>query len=664
MGEGNKLELALTTLEYGYNEAVRIRYREKQNGEEWVELPADNPVIALPSLPGGQFQLEIQATDQEGRWQDDILDINIQVRPYYYKSWWFWSLLLLVAGCLSVAFYRYKVRQLKHRQVLLKQLVAQRTHELEIQNRSLEIKAHHVEEVAEEKIRFFTHITHEFRTPVTLIHGPIQQALALTSDKEVKEQLHIAQRNVEDLLSLVNELMDFRKLDMEKVQLNIRPFNLISMVEDLLAPFVSFVKERHIVLRTYYRLQGLSVNADPKYLHRVLTNLLANAVKFTPDGGHIRLYAARIVDNEGKVQLYLSVSDTGCGIPEKDLPLIFDSFFQAQNKVTYPVFGQSGTGIGLNVCKRIVALHGGVISAKNNHAGGTSFRVMLPMKEMPKEELVVAGGTSEKENLSVMEEVPLQKETMLVVDDNHDMRRYIRSLLQKEYKLLEAENGVKAMEILEKHHVDLIISDLLMPEMDGLELSKRVKANLETSHIPFLILTAVCSEENEKICYSVGVDEYLCKPFDAEVLKYRIRNILALRRGYQEKLSKPAALTLTDVSDLGLIEESRDKVFMDRAIALMKEHYAESEYGLDAFIRDMGYSKTLVNQKMQNLAGIPIGQFMKNFRLDMGYQLLEQKKGDANVSEVAYAVGFNDPKYFTKCFKQRFGCLPSSVGHS
>lgn len=404
------------------------------------------------------------------------------------------------------------------------------------------------------------------------------------------------------------------------------------------------------------------MSADPTYLHRVLTNLLANAVKFTPDGGHIRLYAARIVDNEGKVQLYLSVSDTGCGIPEKDLPQIFDSFFQAQNKVTYPVFGQSGTGIGLNVCKRIVALHGGVISAKNNRAGGTSFRVMLPMKEMPKEELVVAGGISEKENLSAMEEVPLQKETLLVVDDNHDMRRYIRSLLQKEYKLFEAENGVKAMEILEKHHVDLIISDLLMPEMDGLEFSKRVKENLATSHIPFLILTAVHSEENEKKCYSIGVDEYLCKPFDADIFKYRIRNILTLRRGYQERFSKPVALA--DMSEMGLIEESRDKVFMDRAMELMKLHYAEAEYGLDAFVRDMGYSKTLVNQKMQSLAGMPIGQFMKNFRLDMGRKLLEQAKGDANVSEVAYAVGFNDPKYFTKCFKQRFGCLPSSLGHS
>lgn len=665
LSEGNKLELALSTLEYGYNRAVRIRYRQKGNEEGWMELSADNPVIVLSSLPGGKFQLEMQTTDLEGRWQDKISCINIQVHPYYYKSWCFWSLLLIVIGFLSVAFYRYKVRRLKRRQILLKQLVAQRTHELEIQNRSLEIMAHHVEEVAEEKIRFFTHITHEFRTPVTLIHGPIQQALALTSDKEVKEQLHIAERNVEDLLSLVNELMDFRKLDMEKVQLNIQPFNLISMIDDLLTPFVSFVKERHIILRTYYRLQGLSVSADPKYLHRVLTNLLANAVKFTPDGGIISLYVARVVDYEGKVQLYLSVSDTGCGIPEKDLPKIFDSFFQAQNSVAYPVFGQTGTGIGLNICKRIIALHGGVISVRNNHAGGASFRILLPMKEMPVKEHGVAERHLDEENMSLVKSVASEHgTTLLIVDDNSDMRRYIRSLLKQEYKLLEAENGKKAIEIIESEHVDLIISDLLMPEMDGLELSKRVKANLETSHIPFLILTAVCSEENEKICYSVGVDEYLCKPFDADIFKYRIRNILALRRGYQERFSKPAALTLTDVSDLGLIEDSRDKVFMDRAITLMKEHYAESEYGLDAFIRDMGYSKTLVNQKMQNLAGIPIGQFMKNFRLDMGYQLLEQKKGDANVSEVAYAVGFNDPKYFTKCFKQRFGCLPSSVGHS
>lgn len=314
------------------------------------------------------------------------------------------------------------------------------------------------------------------------------------------------------------------------------------------------------------------------------------------------------------------------------------------------------------MCKRIVALHGGVISAKNNRAGGTSFRVLLPMKEMPTEELSAVNGMSGEDNSIVTEDNSLQKATLLVVDDNHDMRRYIRSLLKNEYKLLEAENGVEAMKIIEKHQVDLIVSDLLMPEMDGLELSKRVKENLATSHIPFLILTAVHSEENEKKCYSIGVDEYLCKPFDADIFKYRIRNILTLRRGYQERLSQPAVLS--DISELGLIEESRDKIFMDRAMELMKLHYAEAEYGLDAFVRDMGYSKTLVNQKMQSLAGMPIGQFMKNFRLDMGRQLLEQGKGDANVSEVAYAVGFNDPKYFTKCFKQRFGCLPSSFSHA
>lgn len=659
--EGDQLELALTSQGYGYGSSVRIRYKSEE-AEKWTELLSENPVITFPSLASGAYKLEIQSMDGEGKWSERILQLDIQVRPYFYKSWWFLLLLLMSVVCLSILFYRYKVRRLRHRQVLQEQLVAQRTHELEVQNHSLEVMAHHVEDMAEEKIRFFTHLTHEFRTPVTLIHGPIQQALALTSDKEVKEQLHIAERNVQDLLSLVNELMDFRKLDTEKVKLNIRPFDLISMIDDLLLPFISFVKHRHITLQACYHLKGLSVNADPTYLHRVLTNLLANAVKFTPDGGHIRLYAARLVDNKGKVQLYLSVSDTGCGIPEKDLPQIFDSFFQAQNKVTYPVFGQTGTGIGLNVCKRIVVLHGGVISAKNNRAGGTSFRVLLPMKEMPTEELSAVNGMSEEDNSVVTEDNSLQKATLLVVDDNHDMRRYIRSLLKKEYKLLEAENGVEAMKIIEKHQVDLIVSDLLMPEMDGLELSKRVKENLATSHIPFLILTAVHSEENEKKCYSIGVDEYLCKPFDADIFKYRIRNILTLRRGYQERLSQPAVLS--DISELGLIEESRDKIFMDRAMELMKLHYAEAEYGLDAFVRDMGYSKTLVNQKMQSLAGMPIGQFMKNFRLDMGRQLLEQGKGDANVSEVAYAVGFNDPKYFTKCFKQRFGCLPSSFSHA
>lgn len=651
----------MTSQGYGYGSSVRIRYKSEE-AEKWTELLSENPVITFPSLASGAYKLEIQSMDGEGKWSERILQLDIQVRPYFYKSWWFLLLLLMSVVCLSILFYRYKVRRLRHRQVLLEQLVAQRTHELEVQNHSLEVMAHHVEDMAEEKIRFFTHLTHEFRTPVTLIHGPIQQALALTSDKEVKEQLHIAERNVQDLLSLVNELMDFRKLDTEKVKLNIRPFDLISMIDDLLLPFISFVKHRHITLQACYHLKGLSVNADPTYLHRVLTNLLANAVKFTPDGGHIRLYAARLVDNKGKVQLYLSVSDTGCGIPEKYLPQIFDSFFQAQNKVTYPVFGQTGTGIGLNVCKRIVALHGGVISAKNNRAGGTSFRVLLPMKEMPTEELSAVNGMSEEDNSVVTEDNSLQKATLLVVDDNHDMRRYIRSLLKNEYKLLEAENGVEAMKIIEKHQVDLIVSDLLMPEMDGLELSKRVKENLATSHIPFLILTAVHSEENEKKCYSIGVDEYLCKPFDADIFKYRIRNILTLRRGYQERLSQPAVLS--DISELGLIEESRDKIFMDRAMELMKLHYAEAEYGLDAFVRDMGYSKTLVNQKMQSLAGMPIGQFMKNFRLDMGRQLLEQGKGDANVSEVAYAVGFNDPKYFTKCFKQRFGCLPSSFSHA
>ena len=251
---------------------------------------------------------------------------------------------------------------------------------------------------------------------------------------------------------------------------------------------------------------------------------------------------------------------------------------------------------------------------------------------------------------------PLSDETLLLVDDNKDMRTYIRSLLEKDYLILEAANGVEALQLIRSRKVDLIISDLLMPGMDGIELSRQVKENLSTSHIPFLMLTAVNSLEKEKISYSIGVDEYLCKPFDAEVLKVRVRNILNLRRRYKERFAVSA-----DMGELGLQEDSRDKMFMQRAIDFMKQNYADAEYDLERFVHDMGYSKTLVNQKLQDLTGQSIGQFMKTYRLNVSRQLLVGEGLDMNISEIAYAVGFNDPKYFTKCFKRQFGMLPSAL---
>ena len=336
---------------------------------------------------------------------------------------------------------------------------------------------------------------------------------------------------------------------------------------------------------------------------------------------------------------------------------IFDRFFQSKTGDKHPIFGQSGTGIGLFLCKRIIELHGGVIFARNNQGRGASFRILLPLLQAEYEISstnvdTVIGSQTTQEDL-VGEDT--HKETILVVEDNQDMRAYVCSLLSKDYRFLEAENGEEALRIVQKHSVDLIVSDLMMPVMDGMELSRRIKDNLLTSHIPFLMLTAISSDVQEKKSFEIGVDEYICKPFDEEVFLLRIRNILNLRNSYKKKFSASG-----NVSELHIKEESRDQQFVNKAIELMGKNYADSEYNLECFVRDMGYSKTLVNSKMHALVGQPIGQFMKNYRLNVARRMIQEGKGDINVSEVAYAVGFNDPKYFTKCFKEFFGYLPSS----
>ena len=428
-------------------------------------------------------------------------------------------------------------------------------------------------------------------------------------------------------------------------------------MSELLLPFKVFAKERGIEVRLYTHIAHPCVMMDVAYMRKALVNLVANAVKFTPDHGRIDVFVAAI-PKRGQTgpQLYVNVCDTGAGIVEADMDKIFDRFFQSKSGEKHPVFGQSGTGIGLFLCKRIIELHGGVIFARNNQGRGASFRILLPLLQADCAPLPASPNEVEgcEQIQAEGEEGNSQKETILVVEDNKDMRAYVCTLLSKEYRVLEAEHGEEALRVVQKHTVDLIVSDLMMPVMDGMELSRRIKDNLLTSHIPFLMLTAISSDVQEKKSFEIGVDEYICKPFDEEVFLLRIRNILNLRNSYRKRFSASG-----DMEELHIKEESKDQLFVNKAIELMKKNYADSEYNLECFVRDMGYSKTLVNSKMHALVGQPIGQFMKNYRLSVARQMIQERKGDVNVSEVAYAVGFNDPKYFTKCFKEFYGYLPS-----
>ena len=654
----NRFSIGFTTQNYGNSSRIRFAYRLEGYEEEWNETQPGDGMARYTAVPPGNYTLQVRATDELGRWSEETTEIEVGITPYFYKSGWFY-LLLAVATCMAIyLFYKRKTRSYREQKARLEKEVELRTQELAVQNKQLEAMAQHVKEITEEKIAFFTNITHEFRTPVTLIHGPIEHALKETQDESVKAQLQIAERNSRYLLSLVNELMDFRKLDIDKVVLDKCSSNFVEFLSVLLIPFRVFAKERLIDICTYFRLENPFLMIDPGYMRKVLVNLVSNAIKFTPDGGRIDIFVAAIKGEGGEKLLYMNVCDTGHGIVTEDMEKIFDRFYQSKKSTKYPVYGQSGTGIGLFLCKRIVYLHGGEIFARNNPGRGASFRMLMPL--VPGEqvetrgEIVEAPGTVYLPD-TLQPEDTQKKETILIVEDNKDMRSYIRTLLVGDYRLFEAGDGQEALEIVQKHTIDLIVSDLMMPVMDGMELSRRIKENLATSHIPFLMLTALRSDVQEKKSFEIGVDEYLCKPFDEEVLRLRIRNILNLRKKYKKMFSSSS-----NVAELHVKEESRDKTFITNAVNLMKEHYADAEYNLERFVRDMGYSKTLVNKKMQDLTGQPIGQFMKNYRLNVAQRIIQESAGDINVSEVAYAVGFNDPKYFTKCFKEFFGYLPSS----
>lgn len=597
----NRFSIGFTTQNYGNSSRIRFAYRLQGYEEEWNETQPGDGMARYTAVPPGNYTLQVRATDELGRWSEETTEIEVGITPYFYKSGWFY-LFLAVATCMAIyLFYKRKTRSYREQKARLEKEVELRTQELAVQNKQLEAMAQHVKEITEEKIAFFTNITHEFRTPVTLIHGPIEHALKETQDEAVKAQLQIAERNSRYLLSLVNELMDFRKLDIDKVVLDKCSSNFVEFLSELLIPFRVFAKERQIDICTYFRLENPFLMIDPGYMRKVLVNLVSNAIKFTPDGGRIDIFVASIKGEGGEKLLYMNVCDTGHGIVTEDMEKIFDRFYQSKKSTKYPVYGQSGTGIGLFLCKRIVYLHGGEIFARNNPGRGASFRMLMPL--VPGEQVETRGEIVEDPGTvylpdTLQPEDTQKKETILIVEDNKDMRSYIRTLLVGDYRLFEAGDGQEALEIVQKHTIDLIVSDLMMPVMDGMELSRRIKENLATSHIPFLMLTALRSDVQEKRSFEIGVDEYLCKPFDEEVLRLRIRNILNLRRKYKKMFSSSS-----NVEELHVKEESRDKTFITNAVNLMKEHYADAEYNLERFVRDMGYSKTLVNKKCRTSQG-------------------------------------------------------------
>lgn len=696
----NKLELHerdksfsiwFSALDYDNPSTVMYSYRLVGFDNDWIEVDAGRRFINYTNLEPGDYKLQVRCMSKSYDWSSDITELQIIVRPFFFKTSWFILAVLILLIYLSIQLYQWRVSSLKRQGKTLHEKVEKRTQELHKQKIKLEEQANElrlqnkilfkqnekisaqqsqlismskkVQEAMEDRIAFFTNITHEFRTPITLIIGPVERALRISQNPKVIEQLEFVVRNTKNLLSLVNQLMDFRKVESDNMKINMSSGDIISSISDIIIPFQTYATERGVQIRTIYGISQLNILFDEEAIRKLLTNLLSNALKYTPDNGTITLYVDQIYDKTSNTEkLYICVQDSGPGIKSEDLEHIFNKFYQAKDHSKYPVYGQSGTGIGLYLCKNIVSLLSGEIQAKNNRRKGASFRIVIPIRQEITEikpldtntETNYTPDSSHEEEISE-NKIIKQNINILVVEDNSDMRSYICSILSDYYKTFEASNGAEALDILHAQDIDFIISDLMMPVMDGFELSQKVKSDFSLSHIPFLMLTAKSSIETQINSYKIGVDEFLAKPFNEYLLLTRIENILEARKTYQRRFS-----INMDISDLNISEETEDEKFLRRAMEIVQKNYKNPDYEVRDFIKEIGISKSLISKKMQSIAGQSVCNFIRNYRLSVAHELII-KNQNLNISEIAYEVGFNDPKYFTRCFSKHFGIPPSAL---
>jgi CheY-like chemotaxis protein len=526
------------------------------------------------------------------------------------------------------------------------------------------------------KSRFFANISHEFRTPLTLIMGPLEQMLAREKQQHQKEQLNLMLRNSHQLLMLINQLLDLSKLDSGQLKLQAGPQNIISFIKGIISNFESLAAQNRLNLTFHAKDEDIIVYFDPGKMEQIMGNLLVNAVKFTPPGGEIgvsvTVYSPDIVE--------ISVRDTGMGIPKEQLDRIFDRFYQADSSLHRGIQQIKGTGIGLALTKELVVLHHGNIDvhSRMGENSGTEFIIRLPLGKahlqpgeitdapassstypnrepmrIPLEESNTRAEEIEEEDRSDPEKQGTrEKNIILVVEDNPDVREYIRGPLQPDYTVVEAADGKEGIHKAKTIIPDLVISDIMMPGTDGYELCRTLKKDIKTSHIPVILLTAKASEESIIEGLETGADDYITKPFSTRILEARVKNLIELRRQLHIKMNREMTLQPAEIS-----VSSMDQKFLKELQEMIEKNLADPGFNVEQLANKLYMSQSTLYRKILALTGETVTEFIRSYRLKRAAQLLKARFG--NVTEVAFEVGFSNTAYFTKCFKKKFHRLPS-----
>lgn len=620
------ISLQFTTGNLLNADKVKYVYRIEGFSTQW--LPTQKNKIVISSLPTGNYKLLLKARNADGVWNNIPTELSINVMPpFYFSIWAFIIYAILIIGTLI-----FFVRKTKERHFInLEQQRIQMDHERETQ-------------INEIKLKFFTNISHDLRTPLTLIITPLQILLNDATSESMRKKLSVMYKNAQQLMTLINSLLDFHKLDVGVERLNLKSDDFVSFSNEIYLLFCVYAEERNINLLLFSDIESLVMSFDRDKIQKIFSNLLSNAFKYTLDGGTIKIHIKRAGNN-----VCVSVSDTGRGISDKEKEHIFERFYQAQQEQE-----KTGTGIGLHIVAEYINLHEGTVNVTDNVPQGSIFTFHIPIRVadlnadseyLP--ENITEEYTTEEEDYGLT-----NKKILLFVDDNNDFCEFIKDNLEDTYTVITANNGEEALQLLQKFNVTIVVSDVMMPVMNGIELCKKIKTNIHWSHIPVILLTARTAEEHIVEGLELGADDYITKPFNFNLLKLRIQKFVE----WTEKSHASFSQKL-DVSPSEITITSLDEALIVKAIKVVEEHINDIEFSVEALSTALGLSRGHLYKKLVAITGKGPIEFIRTIRLKRGRQLLE--KSQMQIAEIAYEVGFNSPKRFAKYFKEEFGFLPS-----
>ncbi|HSF55714.1 MAG TPA: two-component regulator propeller domain-containing protein [Algoriphagus sp.] len=635
----NHLSLSFSANDYLGPDNIAYSYMLKGMNGEWVNLGRLNQ-ISFTGLPWGEYELLIRASRNNLNWSPSrSLMIQIQAPPWL--SWYAFVIYFLLAVGIFMLFRYISLRQARLRA------------ELQI----IQIEKEKEHELNEAKITFFTNISHEFRTPLTLILSPVTELLEQFDFKEpVREKLLLVESNSKRMLRLINQLLDFRKSEHGLLKLNKTYSDFIGFAKEVFISFQNMAAKKQIDYHFESELDSFPMEFDRNQMEIVLYNLLSNAFKYTRQNGKIDL---RIRCDHG--YLTVIVSDTGIGMTSEESERAFDRFYQAQNN---DASNFAGSGIGLAFSKNILDLHEGEIKIQSTKGVGTQVKILFPLEEvqgMGNEEIKSSELSLDfyqdeihEEGRDLNMERARKNATILIADDNEDIRKYLRNLLEEEYFILEAEDGIMALEITNSELPDIIISDVMMPQMDGIKFCEVIKGQINTSHIPVILLTARTSMEYEIEGLKTGAEDYITKPFNPGIIKTRISNILENRSKLREYFLNKVRF---EPNTHEVFESDIDALFIEKAIKLVNDHLQDESFGIETMVDQLFMSQSTLFRKIKSLTGLSITGFVRSVRLKQAAQIILQS--NVKLSQVAAEVGFNDYKHFKNSFQQQFGCLPS-----